>query len=99
MSFTHYNFGQVVHTPVMWIFHVLQPERIDPKNFARGYDVRSDVWSLGITLVCVLLFMNLNFRGFSAIVYLNFSVLGVTKLAFWDPVLLTGIYYFVHFSQ
>ena len=29
----------------------LKPERIDPKNFARGYDVRSDVWSLGITLV------------------------------------------------
>lgn len=28
-----------------------QPERIDPKNFGRGYDVRSDVWSLGITLV------------------------------------------------
>jgi mitogen-activated protein kinase kinase 4 len=27
----------------------LQPERIDPSS-ARGYDIRSDVWSLGITL-------------------------------------------------
>ena len=26
------------------------PERIDPQR-ARGYDVRSDVWSLGITLI------------------------------------------------
>lgn len=29
----------------------MAPERIDPKNFGRGYDVRSDVWSLGITLI------------------------------------------------
>lgn len=29
---------------------VSQPERIDPQR-ARGYDVRSDVWSLGITLM------------------------------------------------
>ncbi|KAF4522067.1 hypothetical protein B566_EDAN004050 [Ephemera danica] len=29
---------------------ILQPERIDPQR-ARGYDVRSDVWSLGITLM------------------------------------------------
>lgn len=28
----------------------LQPERIDPQ-LAKGYDVRSDVWSLGITLM------------------------------------------------
>lgn len=28
----------------------LQPERIDP-NRGKGYDVRSDVWSLGITLI------------------------------------------------
>lgn len=27
-----------------------QPERIDPQR-AKGYDVRSDVWSLGITLM------------------------------------------------
>lgn len=27
-----------------------QPERIDPQP-AKGYDVRSDVWSLGITLM------------------------------------------------
>lgn len=31
-------------------FMYLQPERIDPGR-ARGYDVRSDVWSLGITLM------------------------------------------------
>lgn len=29
---------------------LLQPERIDPQR-AKGYDVRSDVWSLGITLM------------------------------------------------
>jgi mitogen-activated protein kinase kinase 4 len=29
----------------------MAPERIDPQNTSRGYDVRSDVWSLGITLV------------------------------------------------
>lgn len=29
---------------------VFQPERIDPQT-AKGYDVRSDVWSLGITLM------------------------------------------------
>lgn len=28
----------------------MQPERIDPQR-GRGYDVRSDVWSLGITLM------------------------------------------------
>jgi len=30
---------------------VFQPERIDPSASRQGYDVRSDVWSLGITLV------------------------------------------------
>lgn len=30
--------------------YLLQPERIDPQR-AKGYDVRSDVWSLGITLM------------------------------------------------
>lgn len=28
----------------------MQPERIDPQT-AKGYDVRSDVWSLGITMM------------------------------------------------
>lgn len=28
----------------------MKPERIDPER-AKGYDVRSDVWSLGITLM------------------------------------------------
>ncbi|XP_013393529.1 dual specificity mitogen-activated protein kinase kinase 4-like isoform X2 [Lingula anatina] len=28
----------------------MAPERIDPRHSSRGYDVRSDVWSLGITL-------------------------------------------------
>jgi len=28
----------------------MAPERIDPQR-AKGYDVRSDVWSLGITLI------------------------------------------------
>lgn len=30
---------------------LFQPERIDPSASRQGYDVRSDVWSLGITLV------------------------------------------------
>jgi len=29
----------------------MAPERIDPRASSRGYDIRSDVWSLGITLV------------------------------------------------
>lgn len=39
-------------TPVSYslICYLLQPERIDPQR-AKGYDVRSDVWSLGITLM------------------------------------------------
>lgn len=32
-------------------FVSFQPERIDPSASRQGYDVRSDVWSLGITLV------------------------------------------------
>lgn len=32
-------------------WYVFQPERIDPSASRQGYDVRSDVWSLGITLV------------------------------------------------
>ncbi len=35
-----------------------QPERIDPWNSHKGYDIRSDVWSLGITLVK---YLELNF--------------------------------------
>lgn len=30
----------------------MAPERIDPTRSGAGYNVRSDVWSLGITLVC-----------------------------------------------
>jgi hypothetical protein len=32
---------------------LLQPERIDPRASSKGYDIRSDVWSLGITLVSI----------------------------------------------
>lgn len=35
---------------IFLFFLTFQPERIDPQR-ARGYDVRSDVWSLGITLM------------------------------------------------
>lgn len=31
--------------------HVFQPERIDPQGNPSHYDIRSDVWSLGISLV------------------------------------------------
>ena len=39
-----------------FFFFILQPERIDPEitGNAKGYDVKSDVWSLGITTVCSL---------------------------------------------
>lgn len=30
---------------------MFQPERIDPDNKNSNYDIRADVWSLGITLV------------------------------------------------
>lgn len=30
---------------------VLQPERINPELNQKGYNVKSDVWSLGITMV------------------------------------------------
>lgn len=30
---------------------ILQPERIDPQGVPSGYDIRSDVWSLGISMV------------------------------------------------
>ena len=32
-------------------FPIFQPERIDLRKVKPGYDVRSDVWSLGITLM------------------------------------------------
>lgn len=35
---------------ILNVTNYFQPERIDPGR-ARGYDVRSDVWSLGITLM------------------------------------------------
>lgn len=43
-------------------FHlsILQPERIDPSASRQGYDVRSDVWSLGITLVRLKGFIKLS---------------------------------------
>lgn len=39
---------QFISLPYNLLF---QPERIDPRVANQGYDVRSDVWSLGITLV------------------------------------------------
>lgn len=32
---------------------LLQPERINPESGQKGYDIRSDVWSLGITMVTI----------------------------------------------
>lgn len=37
-----------------WVFKpfcLLQPERINPELNQKGYNVKSDVWSLGITMV------------------------------------------------
>ena len=33
------------------LWSVLQPERINPELNQKGYNVKSDVWSLGITMV------------------------------------------------
>ena len=35
---------------IMWSC-VLQPERINPETNQKGYNVKSDIWSLGITMV------------------------------------------------
>jgi len=37
----------------------LQPERIKPDQENPGYNVKSDVWSLGITLVTTLMMLTL----------------------------------------
>lgn len=42
---------ELLLTRVSFLWCVFQPERIDPSASRQGYDVRSDVWSLGITLV------------------------------------------------
>lgn len=34
---------------------VQQPERINPETNQKGYNVKSDIWSLGITMVNKLL--------------------------------------------
>ena len=44
------NFDSCAFVILFMFFFFIQPERIDPQR-ARGYDVRSDVWSLGITLM------------------------------------------------
>ena len=36
---------------LLYIFIFLQPERIDPSGNPSQYDIRSDVWSLGISLL------------------------------------------------
>jgi len=53
----------------------MAPERIDPKNCHRGYDVRSDVWSLGITLVEVG-----TFDDGSSFTFLHYVALMETRL-------------------
>lgn len=41
--------------PIGWVlilhWSLLQPERINPELNQKGYNVKSDVWSLGITMV------------------------------------------------
>lgn len=36
---------------LLFYFFPVQPERINPELNQKGYNVKSDVWSLGITLV------------------------------------------------
>ena len=33
----------------------VQPERINPETGSQGYDIRSDIWSLGISMVVTVL--------------------------------------------
>lgn len=44
-----------------WLLSWLQPERIKVTNIETGYDVRADVWSLGISLVRLLLVLYSNY--------------------------------------
>lgn len=63
----------VLHGAVLeCYFFLFQPERIDPSASRQGYDVRSDVWSLGITLVSE--------QGSGPLLH-GSSLLGVTRLA------------------
>ena len=44
-----------VKKPLFFVLSDSQPERINPMKGASGYDIKSDVWSLGITVVsCIL---------------------------------------------
>lgn len=52
---------------VLPVFVFLQPERIDPPDPTKpDYDIRADVWSLGISLVKLLLF---SYQERSALVF------------------------------
>lgn len=56
-----YQFTHNMHTDslnrVLPVFVFFQPERIDPPDPTKpDYDIRADVWSLGISLVKLLLF-------------------------------------------
>lgn len=39
----------------MSMIFLSQPERINPEASSQGYGIRSDVWSLGITIVSQLI--------------------------------------------
>ncbi|XP_050418732.1 dual specificity mitogen-activated protein kinase kinase 6 [Patella vulgata] len=41
----------LVHTKDAGCRPYMGPERINPENVSGGYDIRSDVWSLGITMI------------------------------------------------
>ena len=48
----YYRNQEIATVIVLFILLLhLQPERIDPTGNPANYDVRSDIWSLGITLI------------------------------------------------
>ncbi len=67
----------------------MAPERIDPRFEKDGYDVRSDVWSMGITLVSYLLTISVLFTSLQLVDLLfaaAFPFLMKFRMMLFDPI-------------